>query len=289
MIFADPRHGSKRPGHQHSHDIGDALIAAGVEVESVGLEFGDFVFIGNGPGGPVQVGIELKTVSDFLTSMLSGRLAGHQIPGLSRYDRSYLIIEGWYRVARGAVVFPRQHSRRPILWDSVEKFITGLEESGTRIRWSKNSKDTIRIIRSVLYAFWQKPYEDHESIDTLYKPPTFHLTHEDDVTRRVRAVASDLPMIGHTRSKAVAERFRSIHRLVNATAEEWAEVDGVGTQIARGVVAAVHEEIPKSVGEPPTSRVSAGGGHGDRTVRHGRGVTAHTRKHPVVRPAHTRG
>ena len=257
MILCDPRFGSERKGQRSSHRaVSEALVSLGVEVEPMLLPFGDFAFIGNGPDGPIQIGVELKVVSDLVTSMRSGRLA-EQVVGMSvQYARSYVVIEGLYRVNRrnGLLEIPRGRGYRPlkcgprpIYWADIERFITGMEEAGVRVRRTRSSFETALVIHRVLQGFWDKNYDEHTSLQVLHKPvPPMSVVREDATTRRLRQVAACLPSIGWGRSKAVAERFRSIQRLAEADAGEWQEIEGIGATIARDVVKAVREEITAS-------------------------------------------
>src|SRR3989304_2010126 len=62
------------------------------------LEYGDCAFSGNGPNGIIKIGVERKAISDLIQSINSGRLSGHQLPGLlETYDRVYLLVEGQWR------------------------------------------------------------------------------------------------------------------------------------------------------------------------------------------------
>ena len=282
MILIDPRFGSQREGQQSSHDIAGALTALGVAVESASLDFGDFAFLGNGPDGPIWVGVELKTIPDFVNGMLSGRLAGHQIPGLvERYQRVYLIVEGFYRAKRGSGLLevPRgagwqslSVGKRPIFWADVEKFITGLEEAGVRVRRTRTTHETARVIASVLHSFWSKDYDEHRSFNVLYRPAVMQLIRDDEDTRRLRQVAACLPGIGWGRSKAVAETFGSIYALTQAEPGAWEGIDGIGKTIAEGAVKAIRTRVKTATPTlpVPASRVSARRRDGARSVRRAR-------------------
>jgi ERCC4-type nuclease len=258
VILCDPRFGSERKGQRSSHRaVSEALVALGVEVEPMLLPFGDFAFIGNGPDGPIQIGVELKVVSDLVTSMRSGRLA-EQIIGMSaQYARSYVVIEGLYRVnrrngllevPRGRMYSPLRCGPRPIYWSDIERFITGIEEAGVRVRRTRSSFETALVIHRVIQGFWDKDYKDHTSLQVMRSAvPPMTLVREDPVTARIRRVAKALDVgIGWERSKAVAEHFRSIARLAEADAGEWEGIEGIGATIARDARKAIREEITAS-------------------------------------------
>jgi ERCC4-type nuclease len=99
VIFVDRRVGSK--------DLLSPLRQTGLEAELVELEFADVAFSGLGTkGASVDIGVELKTLNDLVGSLRSGRLAGHQLPGLrTKYEHAWLIVEGlWKSDERGQVV-----------------------------------------------------------------------------------------------------------------------------------------------------------------------------------------
>lgn len=272
MILVDPRFGETREKtrSERLEAFLSTLAELGVVATEDRLDSGDFCFVGNGPDGPIKVGIELKTVSDFITSMLNGHLAD-QLSRMSAdgYRRIYVIVEGFYRAKRpsGLVEVPRgagwrvfKAGPRPIFWADVEKFITGLEEAGVRVRKTRTTTETARVIGQVLYGFWAKEYDAHKSLDVVYQTPVFTLKHEDEVTQRIRRVLLALKAgVGVGRSKAVAEKFRSVIGLVQADAKAWEGIDGIGRTIAGDVYRAIRAEIPKSsrAGQVPARRVSA--------------------------------
>ena len=284
MIGIDPRHGSSI-GEKMSHDLVPVLKSLGVDSQPMMLDSGDAFFLGNGPDGVLRVGVELKLVSDFVSSMLSGRLS-EQIGKMSEErERMYLILEGFYRANRrnGLLEVPRGKTWRPlytgtrqVFWTDVERYITGLEEVGVRIRRTRTPYETAQVIARVLYAFWDKPYDEHRSLHGIYRPQIFSLVREDDVTRRVRQVAACLPGIGAGRSRAVAEAFGSIIASVNASQDEWQRIDGIGKKLAGDVVEAIRAEIPKGPNrhptppQLPTGRVSQGRRAPAPSARHAR-------------------
>lgn len=277
MILADPRYGSAK-GHRSIHRAAvDALRKLDVQVEPSSLEFGDFMFIGNGPDGPMPIGIELKAVSDFVTSMRSGRLREQVAGMLDTYKRSYLVIEGVYRAQRGAGILeiprgrrwkPVQAGPRPVFWNDVERFITGLEEAGIRMRYTRSSEQTARVIANVLQGFWEKEYADHTSLQGAYQTSApLELVREDPDRKRARLVACCLPSIGWGRSRAVVEAFGSIEGMVGASVDDWAAIPGIGKSIAEEAHRSIRVQVPKSP-SASAGRVSARRSAPPRSVRH---------------------
>jgi len=79
--------------------VGSKDLAKPLSAKLAVLEFADAMFVGGGLGDkPIFIGIEVKTVKDALSCVVSGRFAGHQLPGLVKgYDVVYLIVEGRWR------------------------------------------------------------------------------------------------------------------------------------------------------------------------------------------------
>lgn len=280
MITLDPRVGSK-----HMKPIFDRLK---VPYQVGPLEFGDCEFIGSGPNDtPVIISVEIKggrNGSDFLTSMQSGRLAGHQAPGLQRLDRRYLIVEG-LRPNRQGVLWISGHARRPIFMADVNRYLTGLEETGLRVRRTSSPEHTAHVIFKELYQFWQKPYHEHTSTNTVYVPPVFTLIEEEEALARFRRVLVAMKVgVGAGRSKPVAEHFGSIYAMVNSEVGDWRGIDGIGKKTPGEVLRAVREIVGsaqsttknRATGRTPASRVSprARGAHRSKRT---------TRKHQSAR------
>src|SRR5678815_3604799 len=69
--------------------------AIGVEKEH--LPAADFCFEGNGPNGPVTVGIERKTLHDMLNCIEDNRYNDQRIRMKQLYDIQVLMVEGHWR------------------------------------------------------------------------------------------------------------------------------------------------------------------------------------------------
>src|SRR3954469_1333034 len=105
-LWIDRRIGSK--------DLLKPIIATGLDAEITELAFADVAFTGQGTNGvSVDIGIELKNLNDLVGSLRSGRLAGHQLPGLrSAYEFSWLIVEGLWRTNDAGMVVTYQGKSR---------------------------------------------------------------------------------------------------------------------------------------------------------------------------------
>lgn len=244
MILLDPRVGSKHLAADFEN------LGAGFEITH--LEYADASFIGLGPDDEaVTVGVEVKNVQDLANSMQSGRLAGHQIPGLlDTYQHVWLVVEGIYRRSRGSSVveiprgagwYPLHLGRRPVFWSQLENFLTSLEAlAGIHMRHTRTSRETAEFIH-LLHDWWQKP--DHKSLKVIHRPaPRAELARLDDVTRQIRDIAGTLPGIGYDRAMAIAKACKSPADLFMWTDRDFQKVPGVGRTLAKRIVASLHGE-----------------------------------------------
>ena len=236
MITIDSRVGSKELiGH----------FAKGVA--SLGhLEYADAAFTGMKGSSVVSVGIERKALSDFLSSMQTGRLAGVQLNGLlACYDVVYLILEGiWKSDQSGRVLVPRGGSwwpfhlgKRQFTTRELDGFVNSLcVQAGVLVRETHTLHHTGMLIYN-LYRWWQKP--DHMSLLAMHK----HRFPDDGAGGVIlqppslaRRIAAELPGIGWKRSLDVAAHFGSVERMMSASVDEWVKIPGIGKTIAKKVV-----------------------------------------------------
>lgn len=244
MVLVDNRIGSK--------DLIPHLEHWQIPCQLSTLEFGDAAFCGSGPDGGLLIGVEIKAVGDALLCMDDGRFAGHQLPGLVQtYARVWLVVEGAYSVqqssARLTMVRSGKRSKlagygeRKHNYSGLTNWLTTMEEcGGVRVRQTVNRAETAAFI-GCLYHWWSKPYDRHRSHLALHKQHKFPVkTNQPAGTFLVkpsllRRIASELPGIGWTRSGAVAQHFQTVERMMEATVQEWMEVDGVGKTVAQSV------------------------------------------------------
>lgn len=125
------------------------------------LESADVMFSGNGPEGPILIGIEIKSLPDLISSIGSGRLQDEQIPKMvgdivrgipPNYDLAWLAYYGEYR--------------------------PNPETSKLQIRLTKNNRST-----GQPYSFWcdynptqsQSPHAilEYSYIESFFASPSF--------------------------------------------------------------------------------------------------------------------
>jgi ERCC4-type nuclease len=220
VIYVDSRVGSK--------DLLAPLQALGLEAELTTLEFGDVCFEGKGlKGSLIEIGIELKTLGDAINSLRSGRLSGHQLPGLrNTYTYAWLILEGqWrqnefgqmttYQGRRGWTVLPGKMSA-----SEFEKQILTLELCGGLIaRYTNSRVDTVRFIAALYRWFSDKAMDQHRSHLKTHDTPTL------TPVSAYRAFYMKIPGVGYRLSQAVENHFKGGPRQAScASIDEWANI-----------------------------------------------------------------
>jgi ERCC4-type nuclease len=206
------------------------------------LEYGDIAF--ESVTGAL-IGIEVKKIGDALNSMLSGRLADHQLPGmLGLYDHNYLIVEGYYRADpesglvqgwQGRGWKDLQSGRQRLTWSALDGWLTSMETlGGLHIRRTVTEAETVITIQS-LYTWWQR--DDHKSLKVFNTAADAAAVERPGLLRRL---AAQLPLIGWERSAEVARYFGTAASMISASPADWMQIHGIGKGIALKVTEALH-------------------------------------------------
>ena len=205
MVLVDIR--EKRSG------IPAMLRRMGVPIELKELPVADYV-IGN-------VGVERKTVEDYLQSKFSGRL-DRQLYDLSRnFELSYLVIEGFVTEALMEHKVPRFAYVSSLVGSSLKRAPDG--KQGQIITVNVDTKyDTALFIQ----ALYKKISEnDLVRLPKLVKAKA-------NPNELLVYIVSSFPDIGEKRATDLLKKFKTIRNLVNATEDELAKVKGIGKKLA---------------------------------------------------------
>lgn len=241
MIYLDNRIGSKELF---------TLMPKGL-VELTRLEYGDASFLGRGADDvPMPIGVERKRLGDFLVSMTTGRLSGHQIPGLlASYDVVYLVLEGLWRpnpnngllekpTARGWA--PVSLGPRQFMAKEVWSYMNTLQIMVNMHVWHSGTARSTAQWLTNLYHWWNnKPLDAHKGHLKPHKGCVQLSTKRPGIVQRV---AAELGGVGFERSKAVAKKFGSLMELVLAAEEDWRSVEGIGKTLAKRIMKEIHNE-----------------------------------------------
>lgn len=240
MILIDDRAGSV----ELSAHLPEALV--------VRLEYGDVMITGQGPDGEVDVGIERKRIGDLVNSMTSGRLSGHQVPGmLEAYYHSYLIVEGQWKENKcnGELITRRGKDWAPLNRGGYKYSATGIwqyimtleQMCGMTVRVTKDIHDTCYTVQQI-HRWWEKDWEKHTGHLQMHKQGPERAALGVRKPSLLRRMASELPGVGWKRSLEVERRFGTIECLMLATETELMEIEGIGKVTAREMYKAMHEQ-----------------------------------------------
>lgn len=230
-----------------SKELEAPLRAAGLNPTMVILPKGDVEIEGLGPGGrPLMVGVEFKTIPDVLACVRSGRFA-EQLRGMrARYEVSWLLIEGEWRIGQSAaasVLEVRERrgweSRGHYTYQEVVAWVLTMAQRGGALLWrTATREESVAWLRSLYWWWTSKEFEEHRAHLDWYQPPVTSeaMFEEPGLVQRVAAV---LPGIGAERAVAAAGAFGSVREMVNADAKRWQVVEGIGPKTAKRVVEAV--------------------------------------------------
>lgn len=230
-----------------SVDLAKPLKERGLPVELTRLDYGDVCWVGNGPEGPVLVGVELKTIGDLLSCIVSQRFTGHQLPGLQDcYAITYLLVEGRWKPGKAGELLLGNGDR----WDEVkwgkkkwgyrelDHWLSSVEQQGGVCLWRTASRDeTVSLIHS-RYSWWtSKGWGEHRTVKGAHqelKPfPTckrLELVKPKSPSRLRRMYAQ---VFGWETSTAVEQRFAQLGQATKASDADWLEVPGVGKEMLR--------------------------------------------------------
>lgn len=217
------------------------------------LDSGDVMLMGNGPEGKVSIGIEVKSIWDFLSSASSGRLMGTQLPAmLETFDHNWLLLYGSWRPGRmDGLLHIEQHGRWVKFnlgstytpYSYVEHLITHIEMMGIHVARVYDKRDAAEWIAASA-SWWAKPWEKHKASRVMDKSGVTQKLRPVKLSPRIRfmaGLAASLPGVGYDRAVAAAEHFDSAEQMMNASYKEWKEVKGIGPVVAKAIVAAMKQ------------------------------------------------
>lgn len=256
MVIVDERGGSA--GKEGAHKRLMSLRGRGVDCDLGHLDFGDYAFIGNGPGGrDVPVGIELKTTRDIINSLRSNRLMGHQVPGLAKmYEdgRVWLVTEGIWRESKDGSFECYLGSwqnfsagSRPIRMTDIESWILSTLQLGGMSYWHcPLQSDTARFVERLHHWWVDKMYDEHRSHEVIYRPPPDRAMFTEPTTflKMVASIdkvgwqrAMEIEKVCGGRERPDGEKWV---RLNNMTARELQDIPGIGPGITELIWKTLH-------------------------------------------------
>lgn len=186
------------------------LINSGVSIKLESLAVADYVLSS-------RVGVEVKTVPDFVDSIIDGRLLDQAKSLRSSYDRPLLILEGSEDI----------YSMRNVHPNAIRGMLATLSVSfGISILRTRNFKDTA----AMLLLIAKREQEEHGK---SFSP---HGSRKPQSTREKQEyIISALPGVGSTLARPLLEHFGSIKSVVNASLEDLKSVELIGDKKAKAI------------------------------------------------------
>lgn len=209
-ILADHREKNNR--------IVKELIDLNVSVKTAQLELADYLVSG-------RVAVELKTVPDFVASIIDGRLLD-QVKDLKKnFERAVLVIEGEEDI----------YSVRKVHANAIRGMLSCIVlDFGVPVLYTKNPKDTAGLLAVMAQR------EQNKERDFSYHERKPHSLKEQQ-----EFFVSALPGIGVQTAKLLLEHFGSIKKLVGSTREELVAIKGVGDKTAERLISLFEERYGK--------------------------------------------
>jgi ERCC4-type nuclease len=231
--------GSKHPGH-------------GIKTHLVELDSADFAFTcGHTHPNPFcdgdygcRIGVERKTISDLISSLLSGRMVGHQIPQmLTDYTCAWILVEGlWQPGAQGEVQVWRGHgwgtAHGKLNYMALSSWLVRFDVmGGGRLkRWRTASTTETCAFLASLFRWWQKEWEQHQVavVEKMGAPQQAMMWRPSQMEK----VAMSLVGVGAKTAKKVCKGFGSVHEMMLATPKQW-QAAGLGKKLSYQVYQAL--------------------------------------------------
>lgn len=219
------------------------LKSLGLKAEKGDLQYGDFAFDGNGPDGPIGIGVERKTLHDLLNCIDDSRYNMQRIGMKNCYNVSALMVEGHWKPhdPRGLLMegfnggtswsYCRYRSQQT-LYAKVYRYLTSVALSGVLVSYSRDVFHTAYNVHE-LYHYFQKRWGDHTSLLETQKLNIPSLNIKPNLTR---LWATDLTDVGVKTSMLAERQFKTPLALANADEVEWLKIPGIGVKTAQQIV-----------------------------------------------------
>lgn len=189
----------------HKHEL---------EVAVQELKIADYVIQGKNSEGNVQsVGVERKSLNDFLNSIIDHRLIEQLLVLKENFDSPILILEGDENI----------YEIRDFHPNAIRGMLAAIAiDFQIPILSTKNFRDTASLL-AIIAKRLEKP---RKAISLLAKRKPLSLKEQQEY------LVSSLPGIGSTIAKSLLKKFKSIKEIVNADSKDLQKVDKLGPKKA---------------------------------------------------------
>ena len=175
----------------------------------------------------VLVGIERKTIIDFLNSIIDKRIITQLIALKENFDISILIIEGEENIYQVRNFHP----------NSIRGMLSAIAiDLQIPVLYTKNEKDTTSYLETIAKRLQSK--RKNISLLKSRKPITQKELQE--------YIVESFPGVGPTLAKSLLKKFRSIKSIVNTNEKELQEVEKIGKKKAKSIKEILEKEYSQN-------------------------------------------
>ncbi|HUC38841.1 MAG TPA: ERCC4 domain-containing protein [Candidatus Acidoferrum sp.] len=192
---------------ERNKELMEGLELNGVEIDQRTIEVGDYVISD-------RVCIERKTVSDFESSLMSGRLLDQVERLKENYKLPIIILEGSRETFR--------LGRNVIIGALVALYI----DNGIEVILSEDASETSRIIASIAR---------HEQLENKREPALKGGRRARTMSHFQEYMIGNLPGIGPKLARALLSHFKSVKNIANADTKELMKVEKIGKKKAQAI------------------------------------------------------
>lgn len=230
-----------------SKELAPLITKYGVKSQITTLPFGDFAFDGNGPTGPVSIGVERKTLHDLLSCIDDARYGGFQKVGMEElYGIKYLLVEGmWKPHDQNGYLMEGNYKgqwwmvKPYTMYSKMRRYLFSVAHAGVTVIYTRDMEQSAYDLCE-MYHYYQKPWDKHTS---LLQIPTPHIASLMSHPSVCQYWAFALKGIGQQYSEEAARLFNHTPlKLALSNMEDWTKIRGVGKTIAAKVLRQIRGE-----------------------------------------------
>ena len=200
-IYADSR--------ELASGIGRELLEYNINIQATQLEVADYLLSN-------RVGVERKTVEDFLQSLIDGRLLSQLIELRKNFAKPILIIEG-----------EDLYSHRNIHPNAIRGVLASIAvDLEIPMIWTKNRQETTALLVSIA-----KREQEEQKIEIRLRGEKRAMA----LGEQQQFIVEGLPGISAELAKRLLEKFETIRNIFNASREQLQEVKGIGENRAKDI------------------------------------------------------
>lgn len=191
--------------------VAHELVHLGARIRFERLPVADYI-IGN-------IGIERKTASDFISSMINKRLL-RQLEEIKQFEKQILIVEG----KLSELDFNKNAIRGMLLCTMLDFSVP--------VIFTNDYDETAE----VLYAIAKRAAKGKQEFGLKVKKKTYSIAEQQQL------LVEGLPSVGPQLAKALLREFKTITALVNASIEDLQKVEKIGKKKAEIIKRILDEE-----------------------------------------------